>query len=445
MSFILFSRKDIFRIIIPILIDQFFVLSIGMASTIVVASSGEAAFSAVSLIETINRLVNSLLSSFAIGGTVAASHYLGANDNENACRTAKQLYIFTVLFSVVIMLIFIVFNNSLIKMIFGNLDSDTFKNASVYLFLSVLSYPFFAMYNSGASLFRAMGRSKEPMYVSFIMNTVNIILSAVFIFGLKAGVAGAGAANLLARIAGSVIITVLIRDKSNPIYVDKLYNLSFDAHIIKRIIGTGLPNGIEGSMFELGRVFVAGLISSFGRASIAANGAANSVTSIALIPATAVNNALIPIIGACAGADEYEQAEKNAKTIILWTIVSVLLVNMLILIFVRPIASWFKLSPEANRLAVKVLTYHSICAVIWPLSFSLTYVFRAANDVIVPLGFSIASMWLCRIFLSYFLSGLFEDKLMGIWVAMTIDWAVRTVFFTVRFKSGKWKGKVLPT
>lgn len=252
----LFSAAALRRLIIPLVIEQFLAMTIGMADTIMVTSVGEHAVSGVSLVDKISILLINIFSALATGGAVVAAQYLGSRDESNACAAAKQLFYVVGALSTATMAVCLLFREPILRLVFGQLDASVMEAAMTYFLLTALSYPLLAVYNAGAALFRSMGNSKVSMLASLLMNLINIGLNAVLIYGAGIGVAGAGFGTLFSRLAGAVLMTWLICRKGHVIHIDHLFRPEFRKQLVKKILRIGVPNGLENSFFQLGRVLL---------------------------------------------------------------------------------------------------------------------------------------------------------------------------------------------
>lgn len=440
----LFSTRDLYRLIIPLVIEQILAVTIGMADTVMVAVAGEAAVSGISLVDTLNLLLINVFSAMATGGAVVASQYLGKQERENACIAARQL-IYTVLgLSVVIMAVCLMGNVHILRALFGTAEADVMSNAEIYLSISALSYPFLAVYNAAAALFRSMGNSKVSMFTATIMNVVNIGGNYIMIYRMGMGVRGAAIASLVARILSAVILIRLLHHHENIIFVEKLYRPDFKPDMVKRILHIGVPNGLENGMFQIGKILVQGLITSFGTVAIAANAVATNIATMQTLPGAAVGLAMITVVGQCVGAGDYAAARQYTKRMMRMAYLAMLVTNILLLAVSDPLVNFYGMSLETTELARQLIILHAFGSIfIWPLSFTLPNALRAASDAKYTMACAIASMWLCRIGCSYLFASFFGMGTFGVWVAMILDWVVRTVLFAVRFMGTKWQSHSL--
>lgn len=435
----IFSNKDLKKLILPLVIEQFLAITIGMADTLMVASCGEAATSGVSLVDSINILLINIFSALATGGAIVASQYIGREDRKNANLAATQLIITTTVLATVIGAFSLIFKVPVLNLIFGHTESAVMESCYIYFFWSALSYPFLAMYNAGAALFRAMGNSKVSMLVSVLMNVLNLIGNAILIFGFNMGVAGAAISTLVSRIVGAVIMLYLLRYKDNVIKLESLTRFSIDLRMIKNILKVGVPNGLENGMFQFGKILLQSLIASFGTVAIAANAIGNTVSMLAQIPGNAISLSMIPIVGQCVGAKEFDQGLHYMKKLTGIAYISMAGLQVICIIFINPIVGVFGFSAETSSLAAQLVVYASaVSIVLWPASFVLPNGLRAAGDVKFTMTTSIVCMWVFRIGFGYLLGQYMGLGVLGVWIAMTIDWLFRIISFLLRIKGGKW-------
>jgi putative MATE family efflux protein len=441
-SKLMFPKNQVLKLILPLVVEQLLSVTVGMADMIMVSGAGEAAVSGISLVNTIATLLIMMFSALATGGAVVTAQFLGNGDRKRACRSAGQLVLICLIVSVVITIFSLVFNRGILKIIYGNVDLSVMDNAVTYFYITACSFPFLALYNAAAGLFRSMNNSKVSMVVSMVMNGLNIAGNAIFIYVFNMGVAGVGYATLISRAVACIIMMALIRSKKFEIHIESYLKIGWDAAIISSILSIGIPSALENSMFQIGKLLTQSLISSFGTASIAANACASTVETLADIPAIAIGLGLVTIVGQCVGANDYKQARYYSKKLLGYAYLFLIILNIIIFLSAPVIAGWYNLSELGDYYARQLIRYHSICCMLlWPLAFTIPNILRAAGDAKFTMTVSIISMWVFRVGLAYVIGGYLKLGVLGVWIAMTIDWAVRAVFNVIRLKGDKWECK----
>ncbi|NLL00019.1 MAG: MATE family efflux transporter [Clostridiales bacterium] len=436
----MFTKKNLIRLIIPLIIEQILIVAVGMADGIMVARVGETAVSGVSIVDSINILLIGLFSAMATGGAVVSSQLLGQKNEKGASLSGEQLLISNLALSVIVMIIALLGRNLILNILFGGVEPDVMSNARIYFFYSALSYPFLAIYNACAALFRSMGNSKISMKISVVANLINVIGNAILIFGFNMGVAGAAIATLVSRIFSSLMILILIRNKELPIHIGNLLKIKPDMVLIKRILRIGIPNGMENSVFQIGKIAVQGIIAGLGTASITANAIASNIGGFGVLPGSAIGLALITVVGQSVGAGDYEGVKKYTVRLMKATHIIMAGINIVIIFLIPYILKIYQVSDLTADLASTLMIYHCILATIfWPPSFALPNALRAAGDVKYTMWVSMISMWVWRIGFSYILAIVFEVGVFGVWIAMTIDWLCRTACFVYRFYKEKYR------
>ena len=435
----LFSPRQLKKLIIPLIIEQALAISVGMADTVMVSSLGDAVMSGVSLVDNINTLVINIFAAFGTGGAVVASQFIGARRPAHARATAAQVIVSTLLVSLAVTGICLALREQIISLLFGEIEQAVMSSASEYFFVSALSYPAIGVYSCCSALFRAMGNSKYSMYSSATANVINVIGNAIFIYALGEGAKGAAIASLIARMFAMAAMLWLLTDRKNVIYISFKEKFAFNMNMIKRIFRIGLPSSLENGIFQLGRIIVLRIIAVFGTVQIAANGVANSLSSLGCIPGQAMNLALITVVGTCVGAGDLVQVKYYTKKLMKLTYLFTAVVNSAIILSLPLTLRLYDLSDEAISLAFVLTVIHDgFAMLLWPSAFTLSNALRAANDVRYTMIVSVSSMIVFRVGLSLvFALGLGYGAI-GVFAAMVVDWVFRTVLFVVRYRREKW-------
>lgn len=436
----LFSRNDLVRLIIPLIVDQFLQVAVGLSDSIMVARVGEAAVSGVSLVDTVMLLIINIFTALATGGAVIAGQYLGRKDPKTGCEATAQLFNFTFLFSIFIMILGYFGQNVILYHVFGKIEPEVMKDSRTYLLIVLSSIPMIAMYNAGAAIFRAMGNSNVAMKTSLLMNSINVFGNALLIFGFHRGVEGVAIPTVVSRGVACVVILILLNNQKHELHILHPYPFRIKWNVLKKILYIGIPNGLENSMFQLGKIAVLSLVSGLGTASLAANAVGNNIANFAILPGMSFGFALLTVCAQCVGAGDFEQVKYYTKHMMRVEYLCLIASNLIVILALPFILSVYNLSDEAAQYANDIILYHAACVVtIWPLSFTLPNTLRAAADVKVTMVLSIISMWVFRFGFSYLLAIEFHMGIFGVWVAMTIDWLVRGIFFVCRYRSGRWQ------
>lgn len=180
---VLFDRKRLVRLIVPLIVEQVLAVTVGMADMVMVSGAGETAVSGISLVNTICVLQIVIFTSMASGGSVVGAQFLGSGDKKTACHAAEKLVMICGLIALVICGISFFGNRWILRVVYGSVEEQVMAYAVEYFFITSLSFPFLGIYNAGAALFRVMGNSNISMVTSIVMNALNIIGNAVFVFG----------------------------------------------------------------------------------------------------------------------------------------------------------------------------------------------------------------------------------------------------------------------
>ena len=438
----MFTNSALRRLIWPLLLEQMLVMGVGLVDTVMVSTVGEAAVSGVSLVDMINNLMINVFAALATGGAVVAAQYIGHKEERRACESANQLLVVALTASLLLAGLCLLFNRGLLRLFFGSIEPAVMESAMTYFALSALSYPFLAVYNSGAALFRSMGNSGISLKISLLMNVINVCFNSLFMFGLSLGVAGAALGSLVARAAAAVIICLMLKNPGLPVHFVGVQKRLVEWKMAKRILYVGIPNGLENGMFQLGRILVVSIISGFGTVQIAANAVANNLDGVGVIPGQALGLAMITVVGQCVGAGDYRQAEHYAKKLMKLSYLAFAAVDGVILLTLPYILRIYSLSPETIELAwILVMIHDGLAIFLWTPSFVLPNALRASGDVKFTMVMSVFSMWLFRILFSLILGQWMGLGAVGVWLAMCLDWVFRAIVFCWRFHSRKWQTK----
>ena len=435
----LFSNRDLRLLLVPVIIEQILASLMGTADTMMVSNVGSAAISAVSLVDSINVLVIQVFSALAAGGAIICSQYIGQGDAKNARQSAEQLLLVTGVISILLAAICLLFNEPLLKLIFGNVEAAVMENSMTYFFYTALSFPFIALYNAGASVFRAQQNTRLPMVVSVISNIMNIIGNAILIFGFQMGVAGAAISTLISRIFCAVVILGYLRMPRQEVVVNHYLSIRPSGRRMKTILAVGIPTGVENGMFQFGKLAIQSTVSTLGTAAIAAQAMTNILENLNGIAAIGVGIGLMTVVGQCIGAGRRDDAVYYIKKLSVIAEVVIVAGCLLVYAAARPVTVIGGMEAESARMCLYMMGWITIVKpIVWVFAFIPAYGMRAAGDVKFSMILSCASMWIFRVSLCIFLCRVLGFGPMGVWIGMFTDWTVRGIFYMIRFHRRKW-------
>ena len=435
----MFTNRMIRSLLIPVVLEQLLNSIMGTADTMMVSNVGSAAISAVSLVDSINILVIQAFSALAAGGAIVCAQYIGQQNQERANESARQVLFIITLISIVVSAICLGFKKPLLRLIFGSVEADVMRASEIYFFYTALSFPFIALYDAAASIFRAQDNTKGPMTISMISNIMNIVGNAIMIWGFHMGVAGAAIATLISRIFCALVVLIQLRRDRQPIVVRDYLKIRPDWPMIGRILGIGIPSGVENSMFQMGKLAIQSTVSTLGTVAIAAQAMTNILENLNGIAGIGVGVGLMTIVGQCMGANRKDEAVYYIKKLSVIAEVTIIVSCLLVFILTRPVTMLGGMEKTSADMCWHMVMWITIVKpIMWVSAFVPAYGLRAAGDVKFSMISSCAVMWLCRFCLSVLLIRGLGFGPMGVWIGMFADWTVRAVLFTWRFHSRKW-------
>ena len=436
----LFSNSTLKRMIVPLLVEQGLMLLVGMCDTLMVSYAGEAAVSGVSLVNQINAVFISVFTALAAGGAVVISQYLGRKDKDNAVASAGQLMLLASVVSVTVAVVLLLTNRVLLQFLFGSVEQAVMDASRLYLIITVLSFPALAVYNSGSAMLRSISITKITMYISILMNIINVVGNSIGIFLLQAGVAGVAVPTLVSRTIGAIIMFVICTDKGRDVFVQLKDMTHFVGDLQKRIVSIAIPNGIEGGMLDASKVALSSIVALFGTVQIAANGVAQSLWSVCALFSTVMGPVFITVIGRCMGAKDVEAAHYYVRKLMKITIIGCVVWSLATLAVIPLVLKLYNLSDEAVRYVIILCIMHNLFSIFFhPFAFAMANALRAAGDVKYTMYTSIFATVIVRVILSLVFGVWMNLGVIGVALAMGCDWFVRAVMIGIRYKAGKWE------
>lgn len=431
--------KQIIAIIIPIFVDQAFIILMSLLNTAMISSSGVAAVSAVSMVDSLNIFLVNVFVAVATGGTVIVAQYKGSGNQEMVSKAASQAISAVAILSILISTFVIVFHTPTLNLLFGNADADVFHNAKIFLIGSCISYPFIAIFQAVSGVLRGVAETKACLGLSLIMNITYLCLNIVLITVFDMGVIGLVISMILARILGMVTSLIYLL-KYNQTLRFKIRNaLRIDFSILKKIMFIGIPFAAEQMFFNGGKLLTQTFIVQLGTIAMTVNAISGSISLLFQIGGNALSISIVTVVGQCIGRRDIQDARKFIKSFLGLSTVFFVIATAIVLPLFPLIVKLF--SPPAD-IVPTIFALTLLIAIaqpfLWSLSFIMPSALRAAGDSKFTSISSLLSMWLFRVILGYILGITLHFGIMGVWVAMVAEWGVRGLIFAWRFKGDKW-------
>lgn len=435
----MFTNKDLRKLILPLFVEQFLLMFVGIADIFTVSFSNEADVSGVSLVTSFNTVLIFLFTALASGGAVIISQYIGCKKEEDASRASGQLLMISTVFSLMLTVLIVVFRAPLLRLLFGKIEADVMSACETYLLITTLSLPFLAVYDAGAALCRSIGKTNVTMYISIVANVINVAGNCIGVFVLKMGAAGVAWPSLISRILSAVAVVIYCFRKQNSVRFRMKEIFLWDSRLLKKIMGIALPNGVENGVHQLVKVALSSMVALFGTYQIAANGVAQSIWSLAAIMGLAMAPVYTTVIGQCMGARDIDAANFYFKKLNKITLVLSILWNALIFAITPLIVRHSAISPEAKELVIRLVLINNIFnGLAYPFAGSLGNGLRAAGDVKFTMIVSIVLTVAARLFFSALFGMWLGWGVIGVAIGMSIDLVLRGAIFIWRQKSQKW-------
>ena len=373
-----------------------------------------------------------------MGNSILISQYFGAKDMRKVKKAIDTGYVLLIVASVIITIIGISFSGMILRAL--RTPEEIIPQARIFLNISFAGIIFMFGYNSISAILRGLGDSKTPLYFLMISTVLNILLVLLFVIVFKWGIAGSAYATVIAQ-ALSFILGILYLNRTHKIFKLDLRRLEFDKEIFIKSIKIGLPSGIQQMLVAGGMMALTRIVNPFGTDAIAAFTAAGRFDSFAVMPAMNLSVGISSFVGQNLGARKPERVRKGYMAALLMGAVVSVITTIAVLLFGKQLISMFSSDPNVIKIGANYLTIVGAFYVVFSTMYITTGVLRGAGDTIVPMFFTLCSLWLIRIPLSAYLSKHFGTN--GIWWGIPIAWIVGMILAQIYYYMGRWKKKVL--
>ncbi len=427
----------IFRFATPMLIGNVFQQVYNVTDSIIVGKFlGKEALAAVGASFPLIFLMISFIIGISTGSTILIAQYFGAKDEKRIRRSIDTLYIFLFFASLVVIIIGLLFTESIFRAI--KLPEDIIPEATLYMNLYLSGAVFFFGFNGTSAVLRGMGDSKTPLYFLIISTVANIFLDLLFIVVFEWGIAGAALATVFAQ-AGAFVTLVVYLNQRHPIVNLSWRKLEWDKEIFSSSVKIGLPTGFQQTFVSIGMIALLRIVNDYGTNVIAAYSVAGRIDNMAALPAMNFSAALSTFVGQNIGAKKMHRVKLGLTSTLKMSSWTAIVTSILIILFRYPLMSLFVSDPAVIEIGAEYLIIVGSFYLIFSSMFVIGGVMRGAGDTLIPMFITLFSLWIIRIPLAAILSK--SIGVIGIWWAIPIAWSIGAIFSYLYYKTGRWKKK----
>jgi putative MATE family efflux protein len=425
----------IFNFAMPMLLGNLFQQLYNIVDTIIVGNFiGKEALASVGASFPIVFTLISLIIGVASGGTIVIAQYFGAKQFDNVKKAIHTLYIFLLIASVALTLIGIPFTDEVFRLI--KLPEELMPDATLYLSIYLSGLVAMFGFNATSAILRGLGDSKTPLYFLMISTFFNIGLDLLFIVVFKWGIAGAAIATVVSQ-AGAFLTAVIYLNRYHKLIDFNIPSWKFDRKIFWQSIRIGLPTGLQHTFVSLGMLAIMAIVNTFGTNVIAGYSAALRIDSLAVLPAMNFSAALATFVGQNIGAGKPERVRRGLLSTLLMSSIVTITVMAVVIFFKQQLMGMFTKDLEVIRIGAEYLVIVSSFYLLFTAMFTIAGVLRGAGDTLVPMFFTLFSLWIIRVPFAIYFSGIIGEA--GIWWSQPAGWGVGLVLSFGYYLTGRWR------
>ena len=430
--------KNIIYFALPILLGNLFQQLYNVADSIIVGNYlGSNALAAVSSSGNLIYLLVGFFQGLAVGGGIVVAKFFGSKDQKKVHQAIHAFVAFGLILSIIISFLGFYFAPQILKLM--NTPPNVIQDSTTYFQVYFAGAIGLIMYNVFVGILQAVGDSRNPLYFLMVATILNVLLDLLFIGVLGFGVEGAALATVIAQLV-SALLCLYKLTHTTEIFKLEITKLSLNPLMIKRIIHSGLPAGMQNSIIALANVVVQSHINSFGEFAMAGCGAYSKIEGFAFLPITSFTMAMTTFVSQNMGAKKYDRVKKGANFGILCCIISSQLIGFLIYIFAPYVIAIFDQNPT-------VIMYGTqrVQVVVWFFAFmafthAMSGVLRGAGKSIIPLIVTVVSWCVLRVTILTVFMPIFKSIWLVHWV-YPITWIVSAIILVIYYYKSNW----LPT
>lgn len=432
--------KDVLKLALPAVGEMILYMLIWVFDTMMVGQyGGNVTVTAVGLSsEIIYTFVNILIATcIAIGTTSLVARRVGAKKFTQAEEYATLGYISSVIIALILSLIFFIFAEPILK--FAKADNTILPLGVTYIKICSIGI-FFSMQSSVLNaILRGYGNTKTPLYVSVVVNIINIGLDYVLIFGRlglpELGVAGAAIATTTANICGFLFVSIYIKNKSK-IKPRIKYMKKINKHYLRELLLLSIPSGLQEGAFSICRLINTVMIMVLGNIAFSANQITTTIESLSFMPGWGFAIAATTLVGQKIGEKDYKKAREYANTCIFLGAAVMAVCSLLFLLFPNLLIRMFIKGNETEviKLGALCVMIASVEQIPMAVSMIVGGILKGVGDTKSPFIVAVTSNWVIRLPLMYYFIYVLQVSVTYVWWITAVQWLFDGVVIFIIYK-----------
>ncbi len=388
-------RRRVFNLAWPVISENFLETMLGIVDTWLVASLGAVAIAGVGTAIQFMFFVIAALSAVSVGSSVLVAQAIGARTFTRASQLAKQSLVWSVIFSIPLILIGLVASEQLIG-IFG-VEPAVQKIGAEYLRVTMGTVVVLTLLFLGGGVLRGAGDSRTPMLVTALANVINVILAYGLIFGAwglpEMGAVGSAWATFAARGVALILLLYAMWRGRNGVSIRGADGWMPQWGVARQVLKIGVPAAVEQVLISVAFLIFTIVIAHLGTMSLAAQRIAMNAMSLSFLPGFGFGIAATALVGQSIGARQPDEARVMGNIATLWGVIWMSLLGLIFLLFPEAIMRFFSTDPEIVATGASGLRIIAFTQPFWAVGFVQAGALRGTGDTQYPLWVNTIAMW----------------------------------------------------
>lgn len=423
--------KQLLIFFFPIVIGTFFQQIYNTADSIVVGRFvGKEALAAVG--GSVNQIVNLVVEVFVgltSGASVIVAQFYGAKDRKNLNKTLHTSYAFGIAIGLVVAVIGLFLTNTVLELM--KTPQELMADSRLYLHIYFCGMIFNIIYNMGASILRAVGDSRRPLYVLMVTCGLNIVLDILLVVIFHLGVMGVALATVTCQGISSILVTSMLM-KEHPLFRLKLREIRFYRVSLRAVLRIGVPAALEATMYTIANLIIQVFVNELGTDTVAAWGTFAKIDAVYWMVVNAFGISITTFVGQNFGAGKVRRMRKSVGVCMVMAYAGAFLVSGVLYALADPLYRLFTTDEGVVRIGVDMMHFLLPSYFMYVVIGILSGALRGAGRVLVPMLLTCGGVCLIRIIWMF---GVFptHSGINTIMLSYPVSWGITAVLFIIYY------------